>query len=132
MTTLADVQVNQQFPFVSQVQALDATAGITLGLFGSQHQQIATITIAPDGTVAGTMQIAPADVPVTIIQGFNLVAAGDILANDKTGETMVCRWAVTQNDGSVIWGASTDKQVSYSADGWTTVGHIDPNTLTTS
>lgn len=124
MPMMSEVAVGQQFPFVSQVTTNSTTTGMVLTLFGQDHEQVATISIALDGTVTGTMDMDPSTIPVTVIEEFTPVTPGDVLSNDNTGETMVCRWSKTKQDGSVIWGASLDQSVVYSPVGWSVIGHI--------
>lgn len=124
MPMMSEVLVGQQFPFVSQVTTNSTTTGMVLTLFGQDHEQVATISIALDGTVTGSMNMDPSTIPVTIIESFTPVTPGDVLSNDNTGETMVCRWSKTKQDGSVIWGASLDQSVVYSPVGWSVIGHI--------
>ena len=124
MPMMSEVPVGQQFPFVSQVSANSATTGMDLTLYGQDHEQVATINISPTGTVTGTMSMDPSTIPVTIIESFTPVTPGDVLSNDNTGETLVCRWSKTKPDGSVIWGASLNQSVVYSPVGWSVIGHI--------
>lgn len=124
MPMMSEVAVGQQFPFVSQVTTNSTTTGMVLTLFGQDHEQVATISIALDGTVTGSMDMDPSTIPVTVIEEFTPVTPGDVLSNDNTGETMVCRWSKTKQDGSVIWGASLDQSVVYSPVGWSVIGHI--------
>lgn len=124
MTTLAQIVTGQEFLFACQVTSID-TAGMHLGLYGPQLVQAATALIAPDGSMTGQMT-APADqVPVTVVTGFTPVTPGDVLVNAVNGTTMVCRWSVVQQDGTVQWAPSASPSVTYPAAGWTVVGHID-------
>jgi len=124
MTMMSDLTAGQQFAFVSEVTSNDPTTGMALTLYGQDHEQVATISIATTGAVTGTMSMSPTTVPVTVIAAFNLVTPGDVLSNNNTGETLVCRWSETRQDGTVIWGASPDQSVVYSPVGWTVIGHF--------
>jgi hypothetical protein len=123
VTTLAEITTGQEFLFACQVTATD-TAGMHLALYGPRLVQAATALIAPDGSMTGQMT-APADqVPVTVVTGFTPVTPGDVLQNDVNGTTMVCRWSVVQQDGTVQWAPSADAAVTYPAAGWSVIAHI--------
>ena len=123
MTTLADLQPGQQFLFACQVTAADATAGVSLALYGPGRAQAATAVITPAGVMSGQLAAPPGQVPVTVVTGFAPVSAGDLMQNDATGETMVCRWSQISGDGTVQWAAAGSHRVVYPAAGWTVIGH---------
>ena len=124
MTTLADLTTGDQFLFACQVTSTDPAAGIGLALYGPGRAQAAAATISPAGAMTGQLA-APADqVPVTVVTGFVPVSTGDVLCNDDTGETMVCRWSQIGGDGTVTWAAAAGHQVIYPAQGWTVIGHV--------
>jgi hypothetical protein len=125
VTTLADLQPGDEFLFACQVTSLDPTAGLGLALYGPGRVEAATAVIAPTGVMTGQLAAAPAQVPVTVITGFAPVTVGDILVNDATGETMLCRWSQIGPDGTVTWAAAPGHQVIYPARGWTVAGHAD-------
>src|SRR6266699_1679066 len=103
MTTLADLQVGQQFLFVSQVTALDQAAGMGLALYGPGRIQSGSAVISPAGVMSGQLAAAADQVPVTVVTGFAPVSVGDVMENSRTGETLVCRWSQIEPDGTVIW-----------------------------
>lgn len=125
MTTLAELQPGNQFLFACQVNTVDPTAGISLSLYGPGRVKAADATIAVDGSMSGTLAATPDQVPVNIVTGFVPVSVGDVLENDKSGDTAVCRWSQINPDGSVIWASSPAKRVVYSSNGWSVVGHVD-------
>lgn len=124
MTTLADLKTGDEFLFACQVTSVDPTAGTGLSLYGPGRAQAATAVIAPSGAMTGQLAAPANQVPVTVVTGFTPVSVGDVLANDRTGETMVCRWSAIGPDGSVTWSASLSAQVIYPAAGFTVIGHV--------
>jgi hypothetical protein len=74
--------------------------------------------------MSGQLSAAPGEVPVTVVTGFAPVSVGDVLANDRTGETLVARWSAIGPDGSVTWSAAPVPQVTYPSAGWTVIGHV--------
>ena len=124
MTTLADLKAGDEFLFVGQVTAADQVTGLSLTLYGPSGVQAAAAVIAPTGVMTGQLAAAPNLVPVTIVTGFAPVAVGDVMQNDRTGETMVARWSQIGPDGSVTWASAPGHQVIYTAQGWTAVGHV--------
>ena len=124
MTTLADLAAGEEFLFACQVTSNDPAAGMGLALYGPGRQQAGTAAISAAGVMSGQLAAALSQVPVTTVTGFAPVGAGDVLQNDQTGETMVCRWAQIGADGSVTWSASAARQVTYPARGWTVIGHV--------
>jgi hypothetical protein len=80
--------------------------------------------ISPAGVMSGQLAAAPGQVPVTVVTGFAPVAVGDVLQNDRTGETLVARWSQIGPDGSVTWASAAGHQVIYTAQGWTAIGHV--------
>jgi len=125
MTTLADLAVGDEFLFIGQVTALDPVTGLSLSLFGPASAQAGTAVIAPTGAMSGQLAAAPDQVPVTVVTGFAPVSVGDVMQNDRTGETLVARWSQIGADGTVSWASAASHQVIYTAQGWTTVGHVD-------
>ena len=124
MTTLADLAVNDQFLFACQVTGLDVVTGLGLALYGPGRTQAATAAISPAGVMTGQLAAAPGQVPVTLVTGFAPVSVGDVMENQQTGETAVCRWSRIQPDGTVLWAAAATGRVVYPAAGWATIGHI--------
>lgn len=124
MTTLADLVTGQEFLFIGQVTALDPVAGLTLSLFGPASALAGSAVIAPTGAMSGQLAAAPGQVPVTVVTGFAPVSVGDVLANNRTGETMVCRWSAIGPDGAVTWSSAPVPQVTYPSAGWTVIGHV--------
>jgi hypothetical protein len=124
VTTLAAVKPGDQFLFVCQVTALDATTGIGLSLYGPGRDLAATATIGPDGAMAGQLAMTPDQISVNTITGYTPISAGDVLTRDGSGDTFVCRWAQISEDGSVLWSASPNHAVVYPAAGWTIIGHF--------
>ena len=123
-STLAALAPGDEFLFACQVTSNDPAAGMTLALYGPARQQAGTASISPAGVMSGQLAAALSLVPVTTVTGFAPVGAGDVLQNDQTGETMVCRWAQIAADGAVTWSASASRQVAYPARGWTVIGHV--------
>lgn len=123
MTTLADLKAGQAFMFVAQVTAIDA-AGTHVSLFGPASAAGGAAVIAPDGTMSGSLTSPPASIPVQVVTQFAAVTAGDVLANDATGETMVARAVSVQPDGSCLWSPAPSSGVMYRTDGWTIAGHV--------
>ena len=124
MAALADLHAGDEVLFVAQVLAIDG-AGFHIGLYGPDRSLAGTVIIGPDGTFTGGLAAAPADVPVTLVTGFTPVSAGDVLASDSTGETMVARAVRVNPDGSYLWSSSPDFRVAYPAAGWSIIGHVD-------
>ena len=124
MTTLADLVTGDEFLFIGQVTALDPVAGLTLSLFGPASALAGSAVIAPTGVMSGQLAAAPGQVPVTVVTGFAPVAVGDVMQNDRTGETMVARWSQIDPNGAVTWASAASHQVVYSGQGWTTIGHV--------
>lgn len=110
--------------FVAQLTAADA-AGMHVSLFGPASAAGGTALIAPDGSMSGQLTSPAASIPVTVVTQFAAVSAGDVLASDATGETMVARKVTVTADGSYQWSASPAGGVTYKTDGWTIIGHID-------
>jgi len=124
MTTLADLQVGDQILYVGKVVSLDVVAGIGLTLWGPAAVQAATAQITPAGVMSGQLAAAPNLTPVTKVTGFAAVSVGDILENTGTGETLACRWSQIDATGTAVWSASVDHKVTFTASGWTVIGHI--------
>jgi hypothetical protein len=124
VTTLADLRPGDEFLFIGQVTALDPVAGMTLSLFGPASAMAGSAVIAPTGAMSGQLAAAPGLVPVTVVTGFAPVAAGDVMQNDRTGETLVARWSQIGPDGTVSWASAASHQVVYAAQGWTVIGHV--------
>jgi hypothetical protein len=124
MTTLADLGTGDEFLFACQVTGLDVVTGLSLALYGPGRVMAAAAVIAPTGVMTGQLSAAPADVPVTVVTGFAPISVGDVLSNDRTGETMVCRWSAIGPDGAVTWAAALVPQVTYPSAGWTVIGHV--------
>lgn len=125
MTTLAEVKTGDQFLFACQVTSVDATNGIGLSLYGPASIKAADAAIHPDGTMTGNLANTPDQVPINIVTGFVPISVGDVLENQNSGETVVCRWSQINPDGSVIWAASAMRAVVYSSSGWSVVGHVE-------
>jgi len=124
MTTLADLQVGQQALFAFQVTALDQVTGMSLALYGPGRDPAATAVISPAGVMSGQLAAPPDQVPVTVVTGFAPVSTGDVMENEATGETYVCRWSQIGTDGTVTWSASADHRVVYTGAGWIMAGHV--------
>lgn len=125
MTTLADLGQGDQFLFACQVTALDQVTGLSLALYGPGRVQAAAATISPAGVMAGQLAAAPDQVPVTLVTGFVPVSVGDVLENEQTGETAVCRWSRIQPDGTVLWASAAAGRVVYPASGWAVIAHVN-------
>lgn len=124
MTTLADLQPGDQFLFACAVTSVDATAGIGLALYGPGRAQAATAVISPSGAMTGQLSAPASQVPVQVVTGFAPVSVGDVMQNEQTGETAVCRWSQIGGDGTVTWASAPSHQVIYPAQGWTVIGHM--------
>lgn len=124
MITLADVTPGTQFLFACQVTTVDAQ-GTALDLYGPGRTLAAVAVIAPTGVMSGQLSAPPDQVPVTVVTGFAPVSVGDVLENQRTGETAVCRWSQISPDGTVQWASAAAHQVIYPAQGWTVIGHAD-------
>ena len=124
MTALSDLKPGDEFLFVGNVIAIDAQ-GYHLGLFGPASFQAAVATIDATGVLAGNLNTSPDQIPITIVTGFTPVSVGDVLTSNRTGETMVARAAWITGDGESMWANTTDAKVSYSAAGWSVIGHVD-------
>ena len=123
MTALADLKAGQAFMFVAQVTAIDA-AGTHLSLFGPASAAGGTALMDSGGVLTGQLTSPAASIPVQVVTQFAQVTAGDVLANDTTGETMVARAVTVQPDGSYLWSAAPSGGVVYKTDGWTIIGHV--------
>ena len=95
-----------------------------MSLFGPASALAGSAVIAPSGVMTGQLAAAPAQVPVTLVTGFAPVAVGDVMQNDRTGETLVARWSQIGPDGTVTWASAAGHLVIYPAQGWTRVGHV--------
>jgi hypothetical protein len=124
VATLADLAAGQAFMFLSVVTSID-TAGTHLSLFGPASAAGGNALIAPDGSMTGQLTSPPAQIPVTLASQFTAVSAGDVLANNRTGETMVVRTVAVASDGSYRWSPAPSGGVVYTTVDWTTVGHVD-------
>ena len=124
MTTLAGLAAGQAFMFVAQVTLIDG-AGTHLSLFGPANAAGGTALMDPSGVLTGNLTSPAAQIPVTVVTQFATVAAGDVLASDATGETMVARWVAVQADGSYQWSPAPSGGVVYLTAGWTIIGHVD-------
>lgn len=124
MATLAELQAGEQFPLIFQVVEVTAD-GVRLNLYATSSSPIANITVAPDGTWTGSTGQPLNQVPVTIVPGSSPVSVGDVLENNDTGETSVCRWSAISSDGSVIWSTSVNHTVVYQTAGWSVIGHAE-------
>lgn len=123
MTTLADLEAGQAFIFVAQVTAIDG-AGMHLSLFGPAEAAGGTALMDPNGVLTGQLTSPAAQIPVTVVTAFAAVSAGDVLASDATGETMVARAVTLQADGSYLWSPAPAGGVAYKTEGWTIIGHV--------
>ena len=124
MTALSDVRKGDVFLIGVRCSAASVANGLTVGLFGPSKTKMADGVIAPDGTITGTLTTTPDLIPVQLITGYTPIDIGDVLQNDLSGETLVCRWTSIQTDGTVVWSASADHRVIYNAGGWTVVGTV--------
>jgi hypothetical protein len=124
VTTLADIQAGQAFMFVAQVTAIDA-AGTHLSLFGPASAAGGSALMDPAGVLTGQLTSPAAQIPVTVVTQFATVSAGDVLANDATGETVVARAVQVQPDGSYQWSPAPSGGVVYRTAGWTIISHVD-------
>lgn len=124
MTTLADLAAGQAFMFVAQVTAIDQ-AGTHLSLFGPASAAGGSALMDPGGVLTGQLTSPAAQIPVTVVTQFATVSAGDVLANDTTGETVVARAVTVQPDGSYQWSPAPSGGVVYRTAGWTIIGHVD-------
>jgi hypothetical protein len=75
--------------------------------------------------MGGQLTTAPSQIPVTVVTAFAAVTAGDVLANNSSGETMVARVVTVQADGSYQWSPAPAGGVVYKTDGWTIIGHVN-------
>jgi hypothetical protein len=125
MTTLADVRKGDVFLAGIRCTTADQVAGLTVALYGPDRAKMADGQITPDGTITGTLAAAANLIPVQLVTGFAPVSVGDVLENQQSGETAVCRWSQIRADGSVAWSSSAAARVKYPAAGWTVVGHVD-------
>lgn len=124
MTTLADIKVNDQFLFVCLATEIDDT-GMSLSLYGPSNILAAVAKINADGSMTGQLAAIPSDIPVTLVTGFVPFTIGDVLENEVSGETMVCRWSEITDDGNSVWSSSVgNSKVIYSPTGWTVIGHV--------
>jgi hypothetical protein len=123
VTTLADLKAGQAFLFVAQVTAVDG-AGTHLSLFGPASAAGGTALIDGAGAMTGQLAVAASAIPVTVVTQFAQVTAGDVLANDATGETMVARKVTVTADGSYQWSPAPAGGVVYKTDGWTVISHV--------
>jgi hypothetical protein len=123
-TTLAGLVPGSQVLFAFVVTSVDAVTGISLDLYGPGRIRAATAVISPAGVMSGQLAAPPDQVPVTVVTGFAPVSVGDVLQNQATGETMVCRWSQISADGTVTWSSSADHRVIYPAQGWTIIAHV--------
>jgi len=127
-TRLSDLGPGDVFLFICRIKSVDATTGIGLALFGPSRVKAADAVIHTDGSMTGQLTATPDRIPVNIVTGLTPINIGDVLVNDKTGETLVCRWSAVNPDGSVVWSASPAKTSSiYQASGWTIVGQVQLN-----
>jgi hypothetical protein len=124
MTTLADLAPGEQFLMACQVVTIDPVIGMTLSLFGPASAQAGTAVIAPSGAMTGQLMTTPSQVPVDIVTGLAPTTVGDVLTNDTTGETVVCRWSQITPGGQSVWSSSADHLVVYASSGWTVIGHV--------
>jgi hypothetical protein len=125
VTTLADLVAGEQFLMACQVVSIDPVNGMTLSLFGPASAEAATALIAPTGAMSGQLLTTPDQVPVNIVTGFAPFTVGDIIANNASGETVVCRWSMIKADGTSTWSSSPDHRVVYASAGWTVIGHVN-------
>jgi hypothetical protein len=124
VTTLADLGAGQAFMFVAQVTAIDS-AGTHLSLFGPASAAGGSALMDSSGALSGQLT-SPADqIPVTVVTEFVTVSAGDVLASNATGQTMVARAVTVQPDGTYQWSPAPAGGVIYKTDGWSIIGHVD-------
>ena len=124
MTTLADVRRGDVFLAGARCSAVDAVAGLTLGLYGPGRDKMADVQVTPAGAVTGQLAAAPNLIPVQLVTGFAPVSVGDVMQS-AAGETVVCQWTRIGPDGAVLWSSSAGHHVVYPAAGWQVVGHVD-------
>lgn len=126
MTTLGDILAGEAFVIIARVTGR-GPAGITASLFTASATPAGQFTIAAaDGTITGQITaVPPASTPVTKVTRWTVVAVGDILQRDQTGETMVARAVDVAADGTFVWYASTARRAGYTVEGWTRIGHTD-------
>jgi hypothetical protein len=125
MTTLADVRRGDVFLAGIRCTAADPVAGLTVALYGPHRDKMADGQITPAGVITGQLVTTPDQIPVQLVTGFAPVSAGDVLENQKDGETAVCRWSQIYPDGTVVWSSSAAHRVVYPAAGWSVIGHVD-------
>jgi hypothetical protein len=120
---LSALTAGQAFMFVAQVTSIDA-AGTHLSLFGPANAAGGTALMDGSGVLTGQLTTAASAIPVTVVTQFQTVAAGDVLQNSVTGETVVARWVAVQADGTYQWSSSPAGGVVYKTSGWTIIGHV--------
>jgi hypothetical protein len=120
---LSALTAGQAFMFVAQVTSIDA-AGTHLSLFGPANAAGGTALMDGSGVLTGQLTTAASAIPVTVVTQFQTVAAGDVLQNSVTGETVVARWVAVQPDGTYQWSSSPAGGVVYKTSGWTIIGHV--------
>lgn len=125
MAALADVRKGDVFLVGIRCTGAAVDTGLAVNLYGPGRNQMATGQIAPDGTITGSLATTPDQIPVQLVTGFAPIDVGDVMENENTGETLVCRWSEIRPNGSVLWSASASRKVIYRASGWTVVGHLD-------
>lgn len=124
MTTLGALTAGQAFIFVAQVVSIDQT-GTHLSLFGPASAAGGTALMDPAGVLSGQLTSPATQIPVTVVTAFAAVSAGDVLANDTTGETVVARAVTVQTDGTCLWSPAPAGGVMYRTEGWTIISHVN-------
>jgi hypothetical protein len=124
MTTLADLRPKQLILMIGRCIAVDAQTGMDMDLYGPGRNKVAGSHINLDGSMTAQLVAAPDQIPVSVITGALPFSVGDVLENEKTGETVVCRWSEIKPDGTAAWSSSVNRKVVYSPIGWTVVGNV--------
>jgi len=118
---LGNMAPGQEFVFAFHVTSTALRNTVT-DMYGPGQILAGHVTFAQSGTITGTLANPASNTPVVAVQGFVPVGIGDVVENNATGETKVCRWAGIAADGYSVWSASAGHQVVYPGDGWTVIG----------
>lgn len=110
------------------VTAKDQVAGLTSDVHASGPTVDGSLLIAPDGTITGAITTPLSALDVAVLRGAP-VQPGDVLQNDRTGETLVVRSAwLDSEDREWRWtDSATGPMPVYPTDGWTRIGEVTFN-----
>jgi hypothetical protein len=122
-TDLEQLPVGSIVLFGARLEERDPTAGLRFRLFTRDRVARAQLQVHPDLSITGAFLFPPAQVPVD--PTTTPFAAGDVVANDGTGETLVVRevWSTVEQYG-FLWSNTTRRRPVYTPDGWTKVGTV--------